>query len=357
MPVADHFDTLAVYGAAAVRIIPVEGDPEDLLGEGGALQAKFEELGRRDLVGVLRDASIRGVLIADGDLMVEVERAGSGARLQVRWGEATVVDEQVEIPPMRASWPGPWFRPDPSTEIRALSVELPASDSALYAVADVGGQERWFSGGLHGRGVGQLALKATIPMVRPQSLGSAAFRETHGVRLAYVAGAMAGGIASAELVIAMAQAGLLAFYGSGGVPVPAVEEALVRVAAEAGEGAWGFNLLHNPVEPAVEEQTVDLYLKHGVRRVSASAYMGLSPAVVRYRATGMRLVDGQVVAPNHVFAKVSRPEVAERFLRPPPGDLLADLDVVALGDTLRTEMKETSSAAQRRRYAKRARSR
>ena len=34
-------------------------------------------------------------------------------------------------------------------------------------------------------------------------------------------------------------------------------------------------------------------------------------------------------------------------------DLLAELDVVALGDQLRTEMKETSSAAQRRRYAKR----
>ncbi|MEZ4322399.1 MAG: hypothetical protein R3F61_33340 [Myxococcota bacterium] len=34
-------------------------------------------------------------------------------------------------------------------------------------------------------------------------------------------------------------------------------------------------------------------------------------------------------------------------------DLLAELDVNALGDTLRTEMKETTSAAQRRRYAKR----
>jgi DNA-directed RNA polymerase beta' subunit len=34
-------------------------------------------------------------------------------------------------------------------------------------------------------------------------------------------------------------------------------------------------------------------------------------------------------------------------------DLLADLDVMALGDQLRTEMKETSSAAQRRRIAKR----
>ncbi|MDP6945831.1 MAG: hypothetical protein QF464_16900, partial [Myxococcota bacterium] len=34
-------------------------------------------------------------------------------------------------------------------------------------------------------------------------------------------------------------------------------------------------------------------------------------------------------------------------------DLLADLDPVALADELRTEMKDTSSAAQIRRFAKR----
>ena len=39
------------------------------------------------------------------------------------------------------------------------------------------------------------------------------------------------------------------------------------------------NLLNNPHEPAVEEQTVDLYLKYCEHRISASAYMDLSPAV------------------------------------------------------------------------------
>ena len=102
MPVADHFDTLAIYGAAAYRITPADGDPEDLLGEGGNLQARYEEHGRRALVGVLRDASIKAVLMGDGDLIVEVQRSGSGARLQVTWGDDNVVDEQVEIPPMRA---------------------------------------------------------------------------------------------------------------------------------------------------------------------------------------------------------------------------------------------------------------
>ena len=329
MPVADHFDTLAIYGAAAYRITPVEGDPEDLLGEGGQLQARYEEHGRRALLGVLRDAAIKGVLLADGDLVVEVERAGSGARLSVKWADDVVVDEPVEIPPMRASWPGPWFRPDPGTEVKDVDAGLSDANLPLFAVADVGGQTRWFSGGLHGRGVGQLALKASIRGVDPASLGSSEFQKVHGVRLSYVAGAMAGGIASADLVIAMAKAGLLGFFGAGGLPLPAVEEALARIPNEAGEGAWGFNLLHNPHEPAVEEKTVQMYLNAGVRKVSASAYMGLSKAVVHYRASGMHTApDGRIVAPNQVFAKVSRPEVAERFLRPPPDDILKDLVTV-----------------------------
>jgi PfaD family protein len=137
---------------------------------------------------------------------------------------------------------------------------------------------------------------------------------------------MAGGIASADLVTAMARDGLLAFFGAGGVPLPAVEEALVRIKSEVGDGAWGFNLLHNPVEPRVEEETVDLYLKYGVPRVSASAYMGLSAAVVRYRLSGIHEgPGGRIICPNQVFAKISRPEVAEKFMRPATEAILEQL--------------------------------
>ncbi|MEQ1508507.1 MAG: PfaD family polyunsaturated fatty acid/polyketide biosynthesis protein, partial [Myxococcota bacterium] len=120
--------------------------------------------------------------------------------------------------------------------------------------------------------------------------------------------------------------GLLSFFGSGGLPLDAIEAALAKVSAEVGAGPWGFNLLHNPIEPDVEERTVDLYLKYGVKVVEASAYMGLTPAVVRFRTHGITAgPDGRVVCPNRLFAKVSRPEVAEKFLRPPPADLLEGL--------------------------------
>ena len=66
----------------------------------------------------------------------------------------------------------------------------------------------------------------TVPVVTADRLGDPLFLRDHGVRAAYVAGAMAGGIASVELVVAMAKAGLLAFFGSGGLPLPAVDAEL-----------------------------------------------------------------------------------------------------------------------------------
>ena len=57
-----------------------------------------------------------------------------------------------------------------------------------------------------------MALTITAEM-----LGSADFLRDHGVRYAYVAGAMVKAIASAEMVTRMANAGLLSFYGSGGL--------------------------------------------------------------------------------------------------------------------------------------------
>ena len=60
--------------------------------------------------------------------------------------------------------------------------------------------------------------------------------------------------------------------------------------------------------------------------MEASAYLGLTPAVVRYRVNGLRRdEDGQVVAINRVIAKVSRVEVASRFLAPAPAKILRTL--------------------------------
>ncbi|MCO4744205.1 MAG: PfaD family polyunsaturated fatty acid/polyketide biosynthesis protein [Proteobacteria bacterium] len=170
-----------------------------------------------------------------------------------------------------------------------------------------------------------LPLLAWIPALTPEQLGDPGFQRTYGVRANYVAGAMANGIASEEMVIAMAKGGLLGFFGAAGLSTPRITAAIDRIQAEVGTLPYGFNLIHSPNEPRQEQESVDLYLQRGVTVISASAYMRLTPMVVQYRATGLTEVDGKVVAKNHILAKVSREEVALHFLRPAPKKMLDQL--------------------------------
>jgi PfaD family protein len=173
---------------------------------------------------------------------------------------------------------------------------------------------------------GAYELLGVAPAVYPEWLGDRSFGEAHGVRFPYIAGAMANGICTADIVIAMGQAGMIGFFGAAGLSAPRVEENLVRIRDTLREGqAWGSNLIHSPSEPSLENAVAEMYVRHGVRRVSASAYMGLTPAIVRYAFSGVRVEGGQIVRHNHVFAKISRPEVARHFMTPPPGELLAQL--------------------------------
>ncbi|MEM9695829.1 MAG: nitronate monooxygenase, partial [Myxococcota bacterium] len=160
----------------------------------------------------------------------------------------------------------------------------------------------------------------------PEWLGDRSFNEVHGVRAPYVAGAMANGIASPRLVVAMARAGLMGVFGAGGLSFDRVKDGLdaIERALPPG-GAWASNLIHSPHEPALEEAVADLYLQRGVRRISASAYLQLTPAVVRYAATGVRDDGRRIVRRNHVLAKVSHPEVARAFMSPAPQRLLDGL--------------------------------
>ncbi len=169
-------------------------------------------------------------------------------------------------------------------------------------------------------------LAAHVPAYRPENLGDPSFCAEHRLRYPYAAGAMANGIGSCEVVEAMGRAGMLGFFGAAGLPLARVEAAVERLARTLGDVPHGFNLIHSPNEPNLEAAVVDLYLSRGVRLVEASAYLDLTLPVVRYRTHGIRADSaGNVVTPNRVVAKVSRVEVATKFLSPPPAKLLQEL--------------------------------
>jgi len=158
------------------------------------------------------------------------------------------------------------------------------------------------------------------------NLGDPSFLGDHGLRLPYVAGAMANGIASVEIVEAMADAGMVGFFGAAGLAPDEVERAIDRLQTRLGTAPFGLNLIHSPTEPELEERVAELYLRRSVRLVSAAAYIELTLPLVRYRTAGIhRDGEGRITTPNRIMAKVSRVEVAQRFFAPPPGEMLAEL--------------------------------
>ncbi|NOY25358.1 MAG: 2-nitropropane dioxygenase, partial [Oligoflexia bacterium] len=187
-------------------------------------------------------------------------------------------------------------------------------------------------------------LLASLPPIYPEWLGERGFNEAHGLRFPYVTGAMANGIATTRIVTEIGRAGMLGFFGAAGLQPDRVEAAVVELKTQLGDGiagqgpVWGSNLIHSPNEPMLEARIVDLYLRQGVSRVSAAAYLGLTPMLLKYAFTGLsQRPDGSIARRNHVFAKISRPELALRFLSPPPDDMLNAL--VAVGQLTTVEAR------------------
>lgn len=223
-----------------------------------------------------------------------------------------------------------WIKPGalPASPARdAIVGAIQALDSLLCVVDGADGPQVIVGGEHVGpSAAGAVPIRALVPALTPDRLGDASFCATYGTRVAYAAGAMANGIASTAIVIAMARAGMIGFFGSAGLPTARIRAALDEIQAAVGDLPYGFNLIHSPQEPHQEQETVDLYLARGVRVVEAAAYLGLTPMIVHYRAAGLsRAADGSVQIANHVIAKVSRTEVADKFLRPAPQAMLDKL--------------------------------
>ncbi|GIW81400.1 MAG: 2-nitropropane dioxygenase [Gemmatales bacterium] len=190
------------------------------------------------------------------------------------------------------------------------------------------GQPEFEEAGTNGR-FDASAVDGMVTACPLDRLGDATFRQRHGLRYAYVAGAMANGIGSVEIVEAMGRAGMLGFFGAAGLSPDAVDAAIHSLQSRLGREdsqPMGFNLIHSPNEPELENAIVDLYLRRHVRLVEASAFLDLTLPIVRYRVHGIsREPSGRMVVPNRIIAKVSRVEVATKFMSPPPQALLQEL--------------------------------
>lgn len=188
---------------------------------------------------------------------------------------------------------------------------------------------------------------AFSPAVNMETLGDENFRARHGIRYPYVAGAMANGISSCRMVTAMAENGMLGFFGAGGLTLEEIEGAVTELKTRLKENPFGFNLIHSLGDPDHEMKTVQLYLKHGIRLISAAAFMRMTPALVLFRIKGIhRNARNEIVTPNRIIAKVSRIEIARQFFSPPPMKLVNQLLEKALITPEEAELSQSVPMAQ-----------
>ncbi len=171
-----------------------------------------------------------------------------------------------------------------------------------------------------------LPLLAYIPALPLENLGDRSFCKDHGLEMPYVAGAMAHGINSIQMVEKLSEKGMLSFFGAAGLSPEKVKEAILYFSSKLKGKPYGLNLIHSPGEPGLEDSIVDLYLEHQVNLVEASAYLDLTLPLIRYRLSGIHCdEEGKIVTPHKIIAKVSRVELAEKFFSPPPEKLVAEL--------------------------------
>jgi trans-AT polyketide synthase, acyltransferase and oxidoreductase domains len=162
--------------------------------------------------------------------------------------------------------------------------------------------------------------------ITSSSLGSAEFKKEYGLKYAYISGGMFRGIASKELVITMGKAGMMGFFGTGGLELDKVENTISDIKEELCDKPFGMNFLHNPMNADYEDALVDIFLKHDIKNIEAAAFMQMTPSLVRYRLSGLfQDENGLITVKNKVMGKISRPETAEAFLMPAPDRIVEKL--------------------------------
>lgn len=157
----------------------------------------------------------------------------------------------------------------------------------------------------------------SIPVIAPETFGDESFKRDYHVKYALCAGAMAGGIASTDMVCAMGKEGFMGSFGAGGLSIPVIEQAIDTIQAQLPENNYMVNMLAQRNEE-LEIDLAEMLIRKGVPAVEASAYTRMSEGLVLYRVSGLKqLENGEIVVPHKVMAKVSREEVFQLFMAPP----------------------------------------
>jgi trans-AT polyketide synthase, acyltransferase and oxidoreductase domains len=226
-----------------------------------------------------------------------------------------------------------FWQSDKNSQIHALK-ELPerlrSLDVPFLLLEDQSDVKIGLGGSIHFNAIsgneGSYKHLAFVPRQTIQALGNKQFCQDYKIKYPYMTGSMANGIASVELVEAIANADMLASFGAAGLSLSEIEKAIQCLKESLPDKPYCFNLIYSPNEKGHEDAVVDLYLHYGIDLVETSAYMKLTLPVVRYRVKGIHKdAQGNIVVPNRIIAKASRVELASKWFSPPPEKILNEL--------------------------------
>ncbi len=163
-----------------------------------------------------------------------------------------------------------------------------------------------------------------LPNLTAEDFGDTEFKKTYGLKYALYGGAMANGIASSDMAIALGKAGCMGSYGSGGQRLEVVAQEIDKMKEALGDKPFLVNMLSNR-NADMEMQLAQLLIDKQVLGVEASAFIVPSEALLYFRLNGVHEEDGRIVIPHKIIAKVSREEVLEKFVSPPAAESVAAL--------------------------------
>lgn len=166
----------------------------------------------------------------------------------------------------------------------------------------------------------QISIEKSEEKPKVFKLGSVEFKDEYHTKYAYVIGAMGYGISNEQMVISAGKNGLLSFFGTAGLELTRVEQAIKRIQQELqANEPYGFNLTFRVASSEMEEALIKMYLAYGVHTIEASAFTTVTKQLVYYRIKGIRKnMQGNVEIPNRIIVKLSHTDIAESFMSPPP---------------------------------------
>jgi trans-AT polyketide synthase, acyltransferase and oxidoreductase domains len=105
----------------------------------------------------------------------------------------------------------------------------------------------------------------------------------------------------------MARPRMLGYFEAAGLLFDAVQAGLDEIIRTVGGPLpRGASLIYSPHEPMLEERVADLFIRRGVRTVEASAFLDLTPSILRYACIGLHVGAGGSIERRHrMFAKLS----------------------------------------------------